>query len=174
MRLPWLLKKVLSRSLIAKGIETYADTCIYGGSPLAGMEQTVRTLIIDDEEMSRTLLVTFLQQFGTCDEAVDGCEALELFDKAVATAPYDLVCLDIYMPNLDGQQTLLELRKLEKAFNAKRSKIFIVSSSRSRDDLTKALQGKCDDFIRKPFQPQELLRLLKTHGLDCQQSSLRQ
>ena len=70
-------------------------------------EGNMRSLIAEDDSTSRTLLHTLLSQVGGCDAARNGREAVEAFVARLHTnSPYDLVCLDIMMPELDGQAAL--------------------------------------------------------------------
>ena len=74
----------------------------------------MKTLIVEDDFLARSLLSTLLSEYGVCHVAVNGREALDAIERAFEENDrYDLVCLDIMMPVLDGQEALLELRKLE-------------------------------------------------------------
>ncbi|HEX7501078.1 MAG TPA: response regulator, partial [Polyangia bacterium] len=76
----------------------------------------MRILIVEDDMTSRILLRKMLEPFGSCDMAVNGKEAVEAFRQAQeADEPYALVCLDIMMPELDGQEALQAMRAQEDA-----------------------------------------------------------
>ncbi|MCA1987263.1 MAG: response regulator, partial [Desulfovibrio sp.] len=65
----------------------------------------MRVLIVEDDFTSRKLMQTILSPYGDCDVAVNGREAVEAFQNALNSAkPYDLVCMDIMMPEMDGQE----------------------------------------------------------------------
>ncbi len=75
----------------------------------------MRVLIVEDEFTSRKLLWALLADFGDCDTARDGVECVEMFRRAIhERSPYDLVCMDIMMPNMDGHQALKEIRAIEQ------------------------------------------------------------
>ncbi len=75
----------------------------------------MRILIVEDDFTSRRLLQKILAPYGECDIAVDGKEALEAFTLAVREGRrYRLICLDIMMPEMDGQQVLKKIRQMEK------------------------------------------------------------
>ena len=75
----------------------------------------MKTLIVEDEFTSRRLLQKILAAYGECDIAIHGKEALEAFRLARdEREPYDLICLDIMMPEMDGQETLKMIRKTEE------------------------------------------------------------
>ena len=75
----------------------------------------MRILIVEDDFASRKFMLKFLSKFGECDITVDGMEAVDAYLMALdADTPYDLVCLDIMMPALDGYQALKAIRDIEQ------------------------------------------------------------
>ncbi|MFY9742801.1 MAG: response regulator, partial [Candidatus Sulfotelmatobacter sp.] len=76
----------------------------------------MRTLIVEDDFTSRLLLQSFLAQYGECHIAVNGTEAVAAFRAALENQqPYDLICMDIMMPEMDGQAAIQEIRAIEEA-----------------------------------------------------------
>ena len=68
----------------------------------------MRILLAEDNFVTRKLMVAILSQYGECDVAVDGMEAVDAFLMALEDGkPYDLICLDIMMPVMDGFQALV-------------------------------------------------------------------
>ena len=75
----------------------------------------MRILLAEDDFATRKFMADFLSKYGDCDVTVDGMEAVDAFMMALEEEkPYDLVCLDIMMPVMDGYQALLGIRNLEK------------------------------------------------------------
>ena len=73
-------------------------------------------LIVEDDVVSRKFMTKFLSKYGKCQVAEDGERAIRLYKEAVAKRqPYDLVCMDILMPKLDGYETLGQIRAYEQA-----------------------------------------------------------
>ena len=76
----------------------------------------MKTLIVEDDFTSRLLMQAILSPYGECHIAVNGREAIQAFRLARAQGhPYDLVCLDIMMPEMDGHAVLKALRAAEEA-----------------------------------------------------------
>ena len=71
----------------------------------------MRILIVEDDFISRNVLQHILSEFGTCDIAVDGQEAVAAFKRSWgSSSPYDLICMDIMMPGLDGHEALDQIQ----------------------------------------------------------------
>ena len=71
-----------------------------------------KVLIVEDEFTSRKILEDILSPYGQCDMVVDGNDAIKIFKLALKeNDPYNLICMDIMMPKMDGQQALKEIRK---------------------------------------------------------------
>ena len=129
----------------------------------------MNTLIVEDEPISRLLLQEYLKSYGPCHMAVNGKDAVESVRAALeANKPYDLVCLDIMMPEMDGQDTLREIRRLETvAGDAAPNRITIVMTTALSDQesVMDAIRGECDCFLAKPIHKAKLLQELRKLGL---------
>ena len=74
----------------------------------------MRILLAEDDFVTRKFMMNFLSSYGECDAAVDGMEAVDAYLMALEDGePYDLACLDIMMPVMDGYQVLRSIRDLE-------------------------------------------------------------
>ena len=74
----------------------------------------MRILLAEDDYVTRKFMTGFLSKYGECDVTVDGMEVVDAFMMALEDEePYDLVCLDIMMPVMDGYQALMGIRNLE-------------------------------------------------------------
>jgi two-component system chemotaxis response regulator CheY len=107
-----------------------------------------------------------LATYGSCDLAVNGIEALKAFDLAQqAGDPYQLICLDIMMPEMDGQQALKQLRSREKALGITAQnevKVIMTTCVDSPRAVIEAYyQGGCTSYLVKPIVKSKLLALLR-------------
>ena len=124
----------------------------------------MKTLIVEDDFTSRLLLQKFLKSYGPSHTAVDGREAVEAVRMALESGePYDLICLDIMMPEMDGQQALREIRVQEEAkgiLAPRGAKIVMTTAWAAKTTVLEAIRGKCDCFLVKPIHKARLIEEL--------------
>ena len=128
----------------------------------------MRILVVEDDFISRRLLCRYLDSFGECDVAVNGNEALAAIRQALDTAaPYDLVCLDIMMPGLSGQETLQELRGIEEAHGSDaRAKVIMTTALEDQESVAQAFAAQADGYVTKPVDKRRFVETLKDLGLE--------
>jgi two-component system, chemotaxis family, chemotaxis protein CheY len=126
-------------------------------------------LIVEDDFTSRLLLQALLKDYGLCHIAVNGKEAVEAVRVALEGEEYyDLICLDIMMPEMDGQQALKEIRALEEArgfIPPDGAKIIMITALVDSDNVQEAIQAQCNYFLAKPFRKAKLQEALRKLGL---------
>ncbi|MCX7708701.1 MAG: response regulator [Clostridia bacterium] len=129
----------------------------------------MKILVAEDDKVSRDFLSRFLSPYGVCDPVIDGLEALDaLFIAMKENKPYDLVCLDIMMPKVDGVRVLKAIRDMEKQkgmLPEKRSKVIITTALAGSDFIDKAWDIGCDSCIEKPIDTELLISEIKRLGL---------
>lgn len=112
-------------------------------------------LIVEDDDVSRKFMVKFLSKYGKCKTAEDGEQAVEMYKKATEKKqPYDLICLDIVMPKLDGYETLEQIRKYEEEQGISRNqgvKVIMTSGMDASTNVTKAFELGCVAYTSKPI-----------------------
>ncbi len=109
----------------------------------------MRVLLAEDHDELREMLQSHLRQVGFATDAVScGEDAL----AAVATAPYDVVILDLGLPDLDGMEVLKRLR----AGPAAALPILVLTARQSIGDRVDGLDAGADDYLLKPFDMLEL------------------
>ncbi len=127
----------------------------------------MRILVADDERDSWTLLKDILSPFGECDRAANGQEAIEAFELATVTnEPYDLICLDIMMPGINGQEVLKRIRADESRRRidpADEAAVFMISALFSKEQQAEAFANGCTTYLVKPITREKLVGKLQEH-----------
>lgn len=130
---------------------------------------SLRILIVEDDFTSRVLLQNFLSQYGECHVAVNGTEAVRAFERALEDhAAYDLVCMDIRMPEMDGRQAVRRLRAMEEAreiLSSRGAKIIMLTSIRDVREVFRCFEELCDAYLMKPVDLAQLQSILMTFDL---------
>ncbi|MBW2604221.1 MAG: response regulator [Deltaproteobacteria bacterium] len=130
----------------------------------------MKILIAEDDFVSRKLLNMILAPLGEVDIAVNGQEAFIAVKMAFENnESYDLICLDILMPEVDGIMALKNIRQLEAQKGVtleKRSKIIMTSAVSDKKYVVAAVQSNCDGFLVKPIIKDRLFDEIRKHGLD--------
>ncbi len=128
------------------------------------MKMTMKVLIADDDFVSRLLLQELLKSFGPSHIAVNGREAVDAVRIALqAGEPYDLICLDIMMPGMDGQEALKQIRQMEEKAGRRGSdsaKIIMTTALSDEANVVQAARQRCDYFLVKPIQKVKLMEEL--------------
>lgn len=129
----------------------------------------MKTLIVEDDFTSRLLLQEILKQYGSVHIAVNGAEAVAAVDAAMdAGEPYDLICLDIMMPEMDGYEALKNIRGKEEArgiISSQGAKIVMTTAVDQMKGVIQAFQGLCDAYLFKPIEKRKLLDELRVFAL---------
>lgn len=113
-----------------------------------------RVLLVDDEPISRKLLERLLADLGITNFAVNSSEALRL---AYDWRP-DLILLEVMLPTVNGFEVCRAIRADRRYGNPI---IVFLSARDSQEDIVEGLRAGANDYIRKPYDPQELkLRVL--------------
>jgi two-component system chemotaxis response regulator CheY len=129
----------------------------------------MKSLVVEDDFTSRFLLQTILSLYGECHGAVNGREALTVYRKAKEKGePFDLICLDIMMPEMDGLEALRHFRSLEKEEDLSDQsgvKIIMTTALSDTENMNQAMKNSCDAYLVKPINKSKLLDHLKSFGL---------
>lgn len=119
--------------------------------------ETLQVLIVEDNPMNRRYLENLLTKWGLgFRSADDGLIALQILEKE----HFDLILMDIRMPNLDGYETTLRLRNAYQNSN-QQAPIIALTASALLDEKEKALQAGMNQHLAKPFTPEQLLEVFR-------------
>ncbi len=129
----------------------------------------MKTLIVEDDFTSRLVLHTFLSRYGECHIAVNGREAVAAFRTALEHGQrYDLVCMDIMMPEMDGREAVKQVRALEEAngiLSTSGAKIIMTTAVSDITEVARCFEQLCDAYLVKPINLAELLKQVKSYQL---------
>lgn len=121
----------------------------------------MRALIAEDDLTSRLLLQNLLAPHGSIHTVANGREAVEAFKRAtLKRQSFDLICLDIMMPEMDGQTALREIRALEESAGilpGKGAKILMTTALGDAKNVFTAFRELCDGYLVKPIDKGKLL-----------------
>ncbi len=125
----------------------------------------MKILLAEDDFVTSKLMVNFMTKYGECDVTVDGMEAVDAFMMALEDGePYDLVCLDIMMPVMDGYQSLVGIRNLEKERNVpadKAVKVIMTTALNDEKNVKMAFELGCTVYSGKPIDQDRFEQALK-------------
>jgi len=130
----------------------------------------MKSLVVDDELTTRLMLKKILSPFGACDTISNGTEAIKAFWLALKEKePYDLICLDILMPEVSGKTVLKKIREIETKSNLPKNmivNIFMVTSlNDSKTIMDTIVKYKCDSYILKPISKAKVVSKLKQFNI---------
>lgn len=129
----------------------------------------MKILLAEDDFVTRKYMSNFLSKYGECDVTVDGMEAIDAFTMALEDGePYDLVCLDIMMPIMDGYQALAGIRKLEKEREIpveKSVKVIMTTALNEDENVKKAFELGCTIYSGKPIDQERFEQVIKKLSL---------
>jgi two-component system sensor histidine kinase/response regulator len=117
--------------------------------------QRVHILLAEDNPMNQKLAATLLKKAGYSVDAVeDGRQVIE----AVKRRAYDLILMDVQMPEMNGFEATQAIREMEG--EAKHTPIIAMTAHAMKGDRERCLQAGMDDYISKPIEPQELFHAI--------------
>lgn len=129
----------------------------------------MRILIVDDSHTIRDAMGDILMSYGRCDFAPKGEIAVLLFEDAQKNGvAYDLVTMDIEMPNMSGQQAVNKMREIEKSLkppSIKAAKILMLTSREELSMVSTSYYEGCDGYINKPPTSEKLRDALNSFGM---------
>lgn len=125
----------------------------------------MKTLIVEDDYASRKFMMNYISKYGECDGAVDGAEAVEAYMMAIEDGePYDLICLDVMMPVMDGYQALKSIREIERQkglLDEEKVKIIMMTALSEERNVKAAFELDCTVYCAKPVNLEKLENVLK-------------
>ena len=120
----------------------------------------LKVLIVEDDRISSKILDGYLSDCSDCDAATNGVEGIEAFKTALQNCqPYDLICLDIMMPIMNGYDALKAIRQFEQDCGVSTSngvKVIMTTAKEDTDSIKRAFKEGCNAYILKPIIKEKL------------------
>ncbi len=121
-------------------------------------KHSIRILLAEDNPVNQKVAQKMLEKFGYCSNTVsNGFEAV----KALSMIAYDLVLMDVVMPEMDGFDATAEIRNPASKVMDHRVPVIAMTAHAMKGDREKCLEAGMDDYISKPVKPQELLEVVE-------------
>lgn len=131
----------------------------------------MRMLLVEDDYASRRLMQKYLSGYGDLDAVVDGKEAVDAYRLAMQeSSPYELIFMDIMLPEMDGQEALKRIRAAENAAGfavGRGAKIVMTTALSDANNVMSAFRGEADGYLVKPIERDKLEQQLTALGLLC-------
>ncbi len=127
----------------------------------------MKSLVVEDDATSRALLEKYLSRYGICEIAADGKKAVEMAGIALDLHQgYDLICMDLRMPVMNGCEAIREIRKQESVARVSApARIIVITAYTDNESITGSLLARCNAYLVKPINNAKLKAELKTLGL---------
>ncbi|MEW6712312.1 MAG: response regulator [Candidatus Riflebacteria bacterium] len=124
-----------------------------------------KILIVDDEPVNCRLLREYLAGHACCDAVLNGEDAIKMFELAHKTRnSYNMILLDIAMPDMDGLEVLEKIRAYEESSGIPLGKgVKIIMVTAIKETFMQAFKKGAEDYILKPVELDSLLRKLEEH-----------
>ena len=121
----------------------------------------LRVLLAEDNELNILYAKALMEQWNVrVDVAKDGLEALQHFENA----EYDVVLLDVQMPNMDGLEVLGRIRRKDRG---REQRVYMVTAFADEQTRVEAARAGANGFVAKPFDPSELKGVLASVGAEA-------
>ena len=125
----------------------------------------MKILIVDDDLVSRKYLHGILRRYGYCEIAANGKEAVEYVRASIERKdPYDLVFLDIMMPEMDGDETLEVIRNMEEKAeisSGQGAKIAMISALNDKKNILSSFSKGCEYYLVKPVHHEKIKEIME-------------
>jgi len=121
----------------------------------------IRVLVAEDNSVNQMVAVRLLERLGCrVDVAGNGAEAVQMATRL----PYSLIFMDCHMPEMDGFEATLAIRRRENDLGLMAMPIVALTASVLQEDRDRCVSAGMDEIIGKPVQPAELAQVLRRFG----------
>lgn len=124
----------------------------------------MRILVVEDDFSSRKLMGMILKKYGEVDFAVNGKEAIDAFKMIIdAGEKYDIVFLDIMLPEMDGHEILQQIKVIEEEndiLGLDGVKVVMTTALNDAQNIKSAFKEQCDAYLTKPITTEHIQEVL--------------
>ena len=157
------LQTMLGRFKLASDVE--GDSAKWYRAP----DQKAKILVVDDDPSILRVVEHHLKDYGELTLVGSGQQAVSTYRSMMDRGEhFDLVCMDIMMPDLDGRQAVAQIRNIETSKGVRerrRSKIIMISALDTPQDKLKSFRESCDAYVTKPIDKNQLLEVVDSFDL---------
>ncbi len=126
-------------------------------------QSEIKILVVEDDIATKIMMKKMMSKYGECETAENGEKGVEIVQSAIENdSHYDLICIDIMMPVMNGHDALKKIRALEKRNNIPATTIIMTSALNDDQNLLDAIKGKSDGYLTKPVNKQAIERLMNS------------
>jgi two-component system, chemotaxis family, chemotaxis protein CheY len=129
----------------------------------------MKMLVMEDEFISRNVLTEILLPYGQVDTAENGREAVEKFNASMQSGQrYDIIFLDIMVPEITGQEVLEKIREIEKQHSVHAlagAKVVMTTALGDFANVKTAFKHQCEAYLIKPIDREKVVSTLQGLGM---------
>jgi two-component system chemotaxis response regulator CheY len=129
----------------------------------------MKILIAEDDKISQKVLCSIVSKVGDCEVADNGEEAFDKYCQSLdSNQPFDIIFLDVMMPEVDGQEALAAIREFESQrgiSNDNGVKVIMTTALDDGQNLYHAHANGCVNYLVKPLSRDKVLNAIKKLGL---------
>jgi signal transduction histidine kinase/CheY-like chemotaxis protein len=143
---------------VVDNVSPVLEVLSLGSDEAAGAGLGLDILLAEDNEINRAVIIGVLSKRGhSLIHATNGREALEL----ATTGAFDLILMDVQMPEMDGLEATRRIRQMEKASRRPRTPIVAMTAYAMTGDRAQCLDAGMDDYLSKPIEKADLLGMVQ-------------
>ncbi len=135
----------------------------------------MKFLIVDDDLINRKLLTALIKPFGACEIAINGKEAVDAVALSIKdNRPFEVIFLDIMMPEMNGHESLQQIRQLEQEAGVtlgQGAKVVMVTALGDSRNVLSAFNEGAEYYLVKPIQQKKLFELMEEMGYKAQEQA---
>lgn len=131
----------------------------------------MKSLVVDDELVSRSKLKKIMESYGPCDTVEDGDQAVLAVIRALNLGePYEVILMDLMMPIMDGHEALKRIRAIEgerRVEPGKEARVIVVSCLEDQKNVCQAFfKGLASVYVTKPVNRESVQTALRSLNLE--------